>query len=174
MFWLKFTPSNWACFRSSIRTNYNEEGRKEGRKMKTLGRFWNANQGGGGIQKYQQGWECSFPQLSSFFLSSNRFLPCTAGFFVLTDHKYLILVLAQMVEHSDRQQKKKDPVKIKVRMVQAPVPPELVTAWESVWNGMLERKATSARRAQQMLQCFPAPTFLDLLNVILYHIDSVK
>lgn len=134
MFWLKFTPSNWACFRSSIRTNYNEEGRKEGRKMKTLGRFWNANQGGGGIQKYQQGWECSFPQLSSFFLSSNRFLPCTAGFFVLTDHKYLTLVLAQMVEHSDRQQKKKDPVKIKVRMVQAPVPPELVTAWESVWN----------------------------------------
>lgn len=63
-----------------------------------------------------------------FILSSNRFLPCTAGFFVLTDHKYLILVLAQMVEHSDRQQKKKDPVKIKVRMVQAPVPPELVTA----------------------------------------------
>lgn len=147
MFWLKFTPSNWACFRSSIRTNYNEEGRK----MKTLGTFWNANQGGGGIRKYQQGWECSFPQLSSFFLSSNRFLPCKAGCFVLTNHKYLILVLAQMVEHSDRQQKKKDPVKIKVRMVQTPVPPELVTAWDSVWNGMLERKATSARRAQQML-----------------------
>lgn len=137
--------------------------------MNSLGRFWNANRGGGGIRKYQQGWECSFPQLPSFFLSSNRFLPCEAGFFVLRDHKYLILVLAQMVEHSDRQQKKKDPVKIKVRMVQAPVPPELVTAWESVWNGMLERKATSAPRAQQMLQCFPAPTFLDLLNVTLPH-----
>jgi hypothetical protein len=70
-----------------------------------------------------------------------------------------------MVSTVDIHREREDPVKIKVRMMQAMVSPGLVTA-EFVFERPCWKEKSHLPRGPS--KCFPVPTFPDLLNVTLH------